>query len=111
MSDTGHGGAREGAGRKPKDEKFKIPIAKAEKKIADKLPWLVDKAMELAEGVVLQEFDKDGTPRIYQRPPDMNAIKYLVDRIMGKPTERRELTLDKPLEEMTEDELRSILES
>ena len=112
MSDTGqHGGFRPGAGRKAKDEKFKVPIAKAEKKIADKLPWLIDQAMELAEGVVIQERDKDGRERIYQRPPDMGAIKYLVDRIMGKPTERKELTLEKPLEEMSEDELRGILES
>lgn len=87
-----NGGARPGAGRKPKDEKFKLPIAKAEKRIADRLPWLIDQAMELAEGVVVQERDKDGTPRIYQRPPDMNAIKYLVDRIMGKPIERKEVS-------------------
>ena len=87
-----NGGARPGAGRKPKDEKFKQPIAKAEKKIADKLPWLIDQAMELATGVVVQELDKDGTPRIYQRPPDLGAIKYLADRIMGKPTERKELS-------------------
>src|SRR5690242_360996 len=87
-----NGGARPGAGRKPKDEKFKIPIAKAEKKIADKLPWLIDQAMELAEGVVVQERDKEGGLRIYQRPPDMKAIAYLVDRIMGKATERKEIT-------------------
>lgn len=87
-----HGGARPGAGRKPKDEKFKQPIAKAEKKIADKLPWLIDQMMELAEGVVVQEFDREGIPRVYQRPPDFKAIAYLVDRIMGKPTERKEIT-------------------
>jgi hypothetical protein len=106
-----NGGARPGAGRKPKAEKFKVPIAKAEKKIADKLPWLIDQALELAEGVVVQEFDKEGNSRIYQRPPDMKAIAYLVDRIMGKPTDRRELTLEKPIEEMSDDELRAILES
>lgn len=107
-----NGGARPGAGRKPKAEKFKLPIAKAEKKIADRLPWLVDKAMELAEGVVIQEPDAEGSPRIYQRPPDRQAIQYLLDRIMGKPTERKEITMpDKPLSEMTEDELRAILES
>ena len=108
---AGPGGARPGAGRKRKSNKFEGQIKKAEGMIADRLPWLVDQAMELAEGVVVQERDKDGTPRIYQRPPDREAIKYLVDRIMGKPTERRDLTLDKPLEEMTEDELRSILQS
>jgi hypothetical protein len=87
-----NGGARPGAGRKPKDEKFKQPIAKAEKKIADKLPWLIDQMMELATGVIVQEFDRDGAPRVYQRPPDYKAISYLVDRIMGKPTERKEIT-------------------
>jgi hypothetical protein len=106
-----NGGARPGAGRKPKEEKFKQPIAKAEKRIADRLPWLVDQMMELAEGVVVQEFDKDGEPRIYQRPPDYKAIAYLLDRIMGKPTERKEHTFpDKPLEEMSEDELRAIVQ-
>lgn len=85
-----NGGARPGAGRKPKDEKFKLPIAKAEKRIADRLPWLIDKAMELAEGVAVERYNSAGVPMVYQLPPDMGAIKYLVDRIMGKPTERQE---------------------
>lgn len=87
-----NGGARPGAGRKKKSEKFETQIQRTEKKIADKLPWLADKALELAEGVVVQEFDREGIPRVYQRPPDMGAIKYLIDRIMGKPTERQELS-------------------
>src|SRR4051795_405957 len=99
---AGTGGARPGAGRKRKMAKFETQIQKAESAIADRLPWLVDKAMELAEGVYVEKPGLTG-PIVYQLPPDMNAIKYLVDRIMGKPTERRELTLDKPLEEMTED--------
>ena len=108
-----NGGARPGAGRKPKDEKFKVPIAKAEKKIADKLPMLIDKALELAEGVLVEDFNiVTMQTSIYQKPPDLGAIKYLVDRIMGKPTERKEITTpDKPLEEMSDDELRGILQS
>lgn len=105
------GGARPGAGRKRKTEKFEGQIAKAEGMIADRLPWLIEKAMELAEGVVVQKPGITG-PAIYQLPPDITAIKYLVDRIMGKPTDRKEfLTPDKPLSEMSEDELRAILES
>ena len=113
MSDTGHGGAREGAGRKAKPDKFKIPIARAEKKIADKLPMLIDKALELAEGVLVEDFNiVTMQTSVYQKPPDLGAIKYLVDRIMGKPTERKELTFpEKPYEEMTEDELREIRDS
>lgn len=110
MRDIGHGGARPGAGRKPKLDTFKVPIAKAEKKIADRLPWLIDKALELADGVYVEKIGSAG-PIIYQQAPDYKAIAYLIDRIMGKPTERKELTLDKPLEEMTVDELTSILES
>lgn len=107
---AGKGGARPGAGRKRKAEKFEGQIQKAEGMIADRLPWLVDKAFELADGVYVEKPGLTG-PIIYQLPPDMGAIKYLLDRIMGKPTERRELTLDKPLGEMTEDELRAILQS
>jgi hypothetical protein len=109
---TGHGGARKGAGRKAKPDKFKLPIAKAESKIADKLPWLIDKELELADGVWKEQLI-DGEVRIvYQEKPDHRAITYLIDRIMGKPTERKEHTFpDKPYEEMTEDELRQIRDS
>lgn len=87
-----NGGARPGAGRKPKDEKFKLPIAKAEKRIADRLPSLIDRALELADGVTVQEVDRDGGIVVYTKPPDLKAIIYLVDRVMGKPTERQEVS-------------------
>lgn len=108
---AGTGGARPGAGRKRKAQKFETQIQKAESMIADRLPWLVEKAFELAEGVAVEKYNSLGVPMVYQLPPDLGAIKYLADRIMGKPTERKELTLDKPLEEMTDDELKSILQS
>ena len=58
----------------------------------------------------VQDFGLTG-PIIYQKPPDLGALKYLADRIMGKPTERKEHTIDRPLEELTEDELRAIRDS
>lgn len=82
------GGARPGAGRKPKAEKFKQPIAKAEKRIADRLPSLIDKMLDLADGVLVEETDLNGEKTVYQRPPDRVALIYLIDRIMGKPTEQ-----------------------
>jgi hypothetical protein len=108
-----NGGARPGAGRKPKDEKFKQPIAKAEKRIADRLPELIDNMFVLANGVLVEEINiVTGKPQIYRKPPDRAANQYLIDRIMGKPTERKEFTFpDKPLEEMTEDELKAIRDS
>jgi hypothetical protein len=68
--------------------------------------------MELATGVLVQDTDREGEEFIYQKPPDYKAIAYLVDRIMGKPTERKEHSFpDKPLEDMSEDELRAIRDS
>jgi hypothetical protein len=87
------GGNRIGAGRKPRSEKFARPIASAEKKIADRLPWLIDKEMELAEGVLVEKQTLMG-PVVYKTPPDRQAIEYLINRIMGKPTERHEHDID-----------------
>lgn len=112
MSDgrKNNGGARPGAGRKPKAEKYERQINSAEKKIADKLPFLVDKLLELSEGVLVEKAGPTGRV-IYQQPPDRAAAQYLLDRIMGKPTEHKEHTFpDKPLTEMSEDELRAIAE-
>jgi hypothetical protein len=44
------GGPRAGAGRPNKTELHEKPIARAEKKFADKLPQIADKVLELAAG-------------------------------------------------------------
>lgn len=109
---AGKGGAREGAGRKPKAIKFEGQISKAERRIADRLPHLVDKMMELADGVFVEEYNSiTNEKQVYQKPPDRAALQYLIDRIMGKPTERRVLELDRPLEELSEEELIAIRDS
>jgi hypothetical protein len=90
---AGTGGRRPGSGRPRRAEKFARPIAAAEKKIADRLPWLIDKEMELAEGVLVKEHTLAG-PVVYEKPPDRGAIEYLINRIMGKPTERHEHDID-----------------
>lgn len=109
---AGLGGARPGAGRPRKSDKFAGHIAKAEKQIADRLADYIDNLQLLADGVLVQEELIPGQPMVFKRPPDRQANEYLINRIMGKPTDRRELTLpDKPLEEMSEDELRAILKS
>lgn len=82
-----HGGARPGAGRKPKADLFATPIRKAEKRIADRLPLLVDKLFELSEGVLVEGTRLDGSSYVYRTPPDRQAATYLVDRIMGKPAQ------------------------
>lgn len=85
---AGKGGRRPGAGRKPKLLHRVIrltPIQQAEGKIVDKLPWLVDKLMELAEGIHEEKTIGDGVVLVYKQPPDRQACAYLIDRILGKP--------------------------
>src|SRR5689334_21286008 len=107
---AGPGGARPGAGRKRKSDKFAGQIAKAEKQIADRLLDYVGNMEQLAAGIWVDEEGKDGERRIYLRAPDRQANEYLINRIMGKPTDRKEFMMpDKPLHEMSDDELRAIL--
>lgn len=88
----GAGGARPGAGRKRKAEKFKSPIEQAERQIADSLPALVGNMFELAKGVFTEEHTLEGKRYVYQRIPDRAANEYLINRVMGKPVERKEVT-------------------
>jgi hypothetical protein len=74
-------------------EQFARPIATANKLIANKLPDLVTKMLELASGVVVQEIDpKTGEERIYTQPPDRKACEYLLNRIMGRPIQPQEVS-------------------
>ena len=77
----GHGGRRPGAGRKPKAEKYAGRISKAEKRIADRLPEIAERLIDLALG--LREKDAEGET-FYTRPPDRQAIAICFDRIAGK---------------------------
>jgi hypothetical protein len=94
------GGARPGAGRPPKRVINLSPIRAAEKKIADRLPWLVDKLMELAEGIHEEKMIGDGAVMVYKRAPDRQAAEYLIDRIMGKPTQP--LAIEDQVDEIAE---------
>jgi hypothetical protein len=78
-----------GPGRPRRRDKHAGAVAKAEKQIGDRLPWLIGKLFELADGVTVQVIDDDGV-NIYTRPPDRGALEYLVNRIMGKPIERKQ---------------------
>jgi hypothetical protein len=68
-----HGGARPGAGRPSKPEAHATPVKDAEKRIADRLPEVLERLFELA-------FCGD-------RKISLDASKYLADRVMGKPTQ------------------------
>jgi hypothetical protein len=91
---NGHGGARPGAGRKARADKHAGQIAAAEQKIADRLPDLVENLLILASGAWVQgdKCDDQGKPLVYLTPPDRSANVYLLDRILGKPTNRCEVS-------------------
>ncbi len=76
-------------GRTPTSVKHAGAITKAEKQIADRLPQLIENMFLLADGVLVEELI-DGKPFVFKRPPDRAANEYLLNRIMGKPTERQE---------------------
>lgn len=81
------GGTRPGAGRPRKRDLYQAHIRAAEHKILDRLPEIVDWMLTLAEGVRVQDTDLTGQLVVYQRPPDRASCEYLMDRIMGKPTQ------------------------
>jgi hypothetical protein len=80
------------AGRPAKAEKFAGAIAKAEARIAKNLVRYIENMEALADGIYQEEMTIEGARIVYQRPPDRQANAYLIDRIMGKPTERKEIT-------------------
>lgn len=114
-----HGGKRDGAGRPRKAERYAAPIAAAEDRIADQLPRLIDNMLKLANGGYCEdeveyqpaglvttgsgEFESKVFPdkpddeliivkrRRRRAAPDRKANEYLIDRILGRPTQRTEL--------------------
>lgn len=105
----GHPG---GPGRPKRADKYAGQVAKAEKRIADRLPVLVDKMLELADGVVVEDVNPvTGQVGIYREKPDRQALVYLIDRIMGKPTEHKEIDHHIDVSQLSDDELQSILKT
>lgn len=89
------GGARTGSGRKPKSERYAVPIGKAEAAIAARLPEFVEHLIAIGQGgrERVREVYKaaaGGDPVLVERvvetaAPDARALMYLIDRIMDKP--------------------------
>lgn len=88
------GGARPGAGRKPKAVKYERPVNRAERQIVDSLPRIVDAQIKLALGQIIVSEETLEGPSVYAVPPDARAGQYLMNRIMGRPIERHEIEAD-----------------
>lgn len=68
------------------------------KKIGVKGKYLTDKLFELIEGVYIvdKRGGQDGRQiRYYQTPPNLNAIIYALDRVLGKPKQYIDKTEEK----------------
>jgi len=79
-------------GRPRKADSHAGAVAAAERKIADRLPSLIENMLVLADGYWTEETTKEGARIVYKTAPDFKANQYLIDRIMGKPTERTEVS-------------------
>ena len=107
-------------GRPKKADKFGAPVARAEKQIADKLPSLIENMFHLANGgyerieeqwapagslfigsgkdAMAMYPDKDPDELVLVKrtrsiaDKDRAANQYLIDRIMGKPIDRKEVS-------------------
>lgn len=54
-------------------------VAEAEARIRARLPQIIDAMMDAAMGLWVQDGE-----RVYQRPPDVKAGMYLIDRAIGR---------------------------
>jgi hypothetical protein len=70
LNATGHGGARDGAGRKPKALRYACELAEAENKIIAALPEVIDRLIAAAKA------------------GDVAASRYLLDRVFGRVKEQ-----------------------
>jgi len=69
---------------KRKDIKEKLE-ARVIEKIGKKGKYLSDKLFELIEGIYIVSSDKGGNIKYYKQPPNLQAIMYALDRVLGKP--------------------------
>ena len=78
-------------GREAKIQKLENMMAR---KVGKKAKFLLDKAIELAEGIYMMD-DKDPYKiKYYKVKPDLDAIIYLCDRLFGKPVAKSEVKDD-----------------
>lgn len=64
-------------------------------RVGKKGKWIVEKLFELIEGVyVVNKLDKKGVA-YYKVPPNLQAIIYALDRVLGKPVAKTEHTEEK----------------
>jgi hypothetical protein len=85
------GGARKGAGRKKGGcNRDRAQFVEALRSAAD-VDELIGKMRELARGVIVED---SRTHMVYAKPPDSNAIAYLLDQAFGRAKQHVEVEGD-----------------
>lgn len=74
-------------GRPRKIEKYAEVIQSTDAALYELLPSVPEALRNLIEGIWVEEQDGRGQVRTYRRPPDLGAIKILLDRTFGKATQ------------------------
>jgi hypothetical protein len=89
-----NGGKRPGAGRKKAAHTIETEAMRAfiVNKVRENLEPLLSAKLDLALGVLIDESHGQGEPRVYREAPDGNAIQYLLNQSIGKPTEHVDVT-------------------
>ena len=89
-----HGGARPGAGRPTERvarDRARVDDA-IKNRIARRAGRILGNLFKLADGVTVQEPNKDGTLEVYTKPPDLKANIHLLDRLLGRVTQPVEVS-------------------
>lgn len=83
--------------KKSADLKAAMEIPEVEEAIKARLPVLIQRMFDLAEGVIMVETRTDNetgelVQRIYQVAPDRQALQFLIENVIGKTPQRVEMT-------------------
>jgi hypothetical protein len=86
----------------PKKKKFDelkklMDIPEVEALLRARLPVLIQRMFDLAEGIVCVDYVVDPetgeeVPRAYKVPPDRQALQFLIENAIGKVPQRLEMT-------------------
>lgn len=100
--ETKRGGKRTGAGRKRGVANIKAEEARKYlvQRIADELEDILTSQIELAKGIYYETGTGEEVKRVYQKHPNTRVAEYLLNQLIGRPTEFSEIKIQEKSEEV-----------
>jgi hypothetical protein len=74
------------------------PVLDTDRYIQERLPQLVECLINMAVGVAVEKVTEKGE-QVYTVPPNRLAAEYLINRALGRPTEKAQLAAAETTEE------------